>query len=114
RIGRALEDAAEDSSVVAIVLRIDSPGGSYVASDAIFDDIRRTRKSKPVVASLKDVAASGGYFVALAADRIIAQPGTLTGSVGVVGGKVVAAELLKSLGISTDAIEVGEHAGMWR
>lgn len=114
RIGKALEEAAEDSSVVAIVLRIDSPGGSYVASDTIFDHIRRARKAKPVVASLKDVAASGGYFVALAADRILASPGTLTGSIGVVGGKVVASELMKSAGIATDAIEVGEHAGMWR
>ncbi len=114
RIGKALEEAAEDSSVVAIVLRIDSPGGSYVASDTIFDQVRRARKSKPVVASLKNVAASGGYFVALAADRIIASPGTLTGSVGVVGGKVVAAELLKTLGVATDPIEVGAHAGMWR
>ncbi|MBM3547102.1 MAG: signal peptide peptidase SppA [Alphaproteobacteria bacterium] len=114
RIGKALEEAAEDPDVVAIVLRIDSPGGSYVASDTIFDHIRRTRKAKPVVASLKDVAASGGYFVALAADRIIASPGTLTGSIGVVGGKVVASELMKSAGVATDAIEVGEHAGMWR
>lgn len=114
RIGKALEEASEDRDVVAIVLRIDSPGGSYVASDAIFDQIRRARKAKPVVASLKDVAASGGYFVALAADRIIASPGTLTGSVGVVGGKVVAAELLKSAGVATDAIEAGEHAGMWK
>jgi len=114
RIGKALDEAAGDADVVAIVLRIDSPGGSYVASDTIYDQIRRARKSKPVVASLKDVAASGGYFVALAADRIIASPGTLTGSVGVVGGKVVAAELLKTLGVATDPIEVGEHAGMWR
>lgn len=114
RIGKALDEAAGDADVVAIVLRIDSPGGSYVASDTIYDQIRRARKSKPVVASLKDVAASGGYFVALAADRIVASPGTLTGSVGVVGGKVVAAELLKTLGVATDPIEVGEHAGMWR
>ncbi|MBL8687884.1 MAG: signal peptide peptidase SppA [Rhodospirillaceae bacterium] len=114
RIGKALDEAADDADVVAIVLRIDSPGGSYVASDTIYDQIRRARKSKPVVASLKDVAASGGYFVALAADRIVASPGTLTGSVGVVGGKVVAAELLKTLGVATDPIEVGEHAGMWR
>ena len=114
RVGKALDEAVEDPDVVAIVLRIDSPGGSYVASDAIFDQIRRARKVKPVIASLKDVAASGGYFVALAASRIIASPGTLTGSVGVVGGKVVAAELLKSAGVSTDAIEVGQHAGMWK
>ena len=113
RVGKALQKAAEDPDVVAIVLCIDSPGGSYVASDALFNDVRRARKSKPVVASLKDVAASGGYFVALAADRILASPATLTGSIGVVGGKVVAAELLKSLGVSTDAIEVGAHAGMW-
>ncbi|MBM3533164.1 MAG: signal peptide peptidase SppA [Alphaproteobacteria bacterium] len=114
RIGKALEEAAEDADVVAIVLRIDSPGGSYLASDAIFDHIRRARKAKPVVASLKDVAASGGYFVALAADRIVVSPGTLTGSIGVVGGKIVASELMRNAGIATDAIEVGEHAGMWR
>ena len=114
RIGKALEEALDDPDVVAIVLRIDSPGGSYVASDTIFDQIRRARKSKPVIASLKDIAASGGYFVALAADRIIALPGTLTGSVGVVGGKILASEFLKSAGVATEAIEVGEHAGMWR
>jgi protease IV len=114
RLGKAIDEAVDDPDVVAIVLRIDSPGGSYVASDTIFDHVRRARKAKPVVASLKDVAASGGYFVALAADRILASPGTLTGSVGVVGGKVVASELMRSAGVATDAIEVGAQAGMWR
>lgn len=113
RVGRALAKAADDPDVAAIILRIDSPGGSYVASDAIHAQVLRARQSKPVIASLKDVAASGGYFVALAADRILASPGTLTGSIGVVGGKIVVAELMKTLGVSTDPIEVGEHAGMW-
>lgn len=83
---KAIRDAAADDQVAAIVLRIDSPGGSALASDLIWREAQRTEK--PVVASLSDIAASGGYYIAVAADRIVAAPGTLTGSIGVVGGKV--------------------------
>jgi protease-4 len=97
-----------------VVLRVDSPGGSYVASDAIWREVRRLRESgKPVVASMGDVAASGGYFVAMAADAIVAQPGTITGSIGVFSGKVVTAGLLDWLGVGTDAVVEGRHARMF-
>ena len=82
--------AVEDDDVKAIVFRVDSPGGSYVASDAIWREVVRARKGgRPVVISMGNVAASGGYFVAMPADKIVAQPGTITGSIGVLGGKML-------------------------
>lgn len=108
---RALEDALEDEDVRAIVLRIDSPGGSYVASDAIWRAVARAReRGRPVVASLGDVAASGGYFIAMNADRIVAHPGTLTGSIGVVAGKFITRDLWLRLGVTWDEVVVGDHA----
>jgi len=86
-IGRYLRRARDDRSIRAIVLRIDSPGGSAIASDVIWRDVQLARASKPVVASMSDVAASGGYYVAMPAHAIVAEPGTLTGSIGVVMGK---------------------------
>jgi len=79
--------AREDDSLKAVVLRIDSPGGSVVASEVIRREVELTRRVKPVVVSMSDVAASGGYWIALPANRIVAQPGTLTGSIGVITGK---------------------------
>jgi protease-4 len=105
----AVRDAARDDAVAAIVLRIDSPGGSALASDLIWRAVKRA--GKPVVASLSDVAASGGYYVAVAADRIVAAPGTLTGSIGVVGGKVAVGGGLEKLGIHTDVVSRGRNAG---
>ena len=105
----ALRDAARDEAVAAIVLRIDSPGGSALASDLIWRAVKQA--GKPVVASLSDVAASGGYYVAVAADRIVAAPGTLTGSIGVVGGKVAVGGGLEKLGIHTDVVSRGRNAG---
>ena len=76
-----------DADVKAILFRIDSPGGSYVASDAIWRETVRAREAgKPVIVSMSDLAGSGGYFVAMAASKIVAQPGTITGSIGVLGG----------------------------
>ena len=110
-LGAALRQAAQDSDVAAVVLRVDSGGGSAVASDVIRREIHRARRAgTPVVTWLGDVAASGGYYIAMAADQIVAQPGTLTGSIGVVSGKAVTAELQDKLGLHTEAVSRGEHA----
>jgi len=106
---KAIRDAAKDDKVAAIVLRIDSPGGSALASDLIWREAERTKK--PVVASLSDTAASGGYYVAVAADRIVAAPGTLTGSIGVVGGKIAVGRALEKVGVHTDVVSKGRNAG---
>ncbi|GIH72394.1 S49 family peptidase [Sphaerimonospora thailandensis] len=110
----ALRSARRDEKVRAIVFRVDSPGGSYVASDAIWREVVLARKAgKPVIVSMGDLAASGGYFVSMAADLIVAQPGTLTGSIGVFGGKPVVGELLGKLGVVTEAVTEGANAGMF-
>jgi len=110
----AFRAAAEDEDVSAIIFRISSPGGSYVASDSIWrETIRAKAAGKPVIVSMGNVAGSGGYFVAMAADKIVAQPATITGSIGVLGGKMVTAGLWEKLGISWDEINTGPHATMW-
>jgi protease-4 len=106
---KAIREAAKDDEVAAIVLRIDSPGGSALASDLIWREAERTKK--PVVASLSDTAASGGYYIAVAADKIVAAPGTLTGSIGVVGGKVAVGGALERYGVHTDVVCKGKNAG---
>jgi protease-4 len=108
-IVKAIREAAADDKVAAIVLRIDSPGGSALASDLIWREAERAKK--PVVASLSDIAASGGYYIAVAADRIVAAPGTLTGSIGVVGGKVAIGGALEKVGVHTDVVSKGKNAG---
>jgi len=114
RIGKAFRDAVKDDSIKAILFRIDSPGGSYTASDAIWREVANARAAgKPVVVSMGDVAASGGYFAAMQADRIIAQPGTITGSIGVFSGKFVMAELWKKIGVNWDEVHAGRNAPMW-
>lgn len=114
RIAGAISDAIDDDEIDAILFRIDSPGGSYIASDIVWREIRRAREAgKPVVASMGGTAASGGYFVAMPADRIVAHPGTITGSIGVYGGKVVTTRLWERLGISWDGLYAGDRAGMW-
>jgi protease-4 len=105
----AIREAAKDDKVAAIVLRIDSPGGSALASDLIWREADRTKK--PVVASLSDTAASGGYYIAVAADRIVAAPGTLTGSIGVVGGKIAVGGALERFGVHTDVVSKGRNSG---
>ncbi|GAA0329908.1 signal peptide peptidase SppA [Actinoallomurus spadix] len=113
-IAAAFRAAAGDDKVKAIVFRIDSPGGSYVASDTIWREVILAREAgKPVVVSMGNVAASGGYFVAAPADTIVAQPGTLTGSIGVVFGKPVVGDLLDRLGIGLGSAEHGAHARMY-
>jgi protease-4 len=108
-IAKAIREAAADDKVAAIVLRIDSPGGSALASDLIWREAERAKK--PVVASLSDIAASGGYYIAVAADRIVAAPGTLTGSIGVVGGKLAVGGALEKVGVHTDVVSRGKNAG---
>lgn len=114
RIAEAISDAIDDDEIEAILFRIDSPGGSYIASDIVWREIRRASEAgKPVVASMAGTAASGGYFVAMPADRIVAHSGTVTGSIGVYGGKVVTARLWERLGITWDGLYAGDRAGMW-
>ncbi|GGS58038.1 signal peptide peptidase SppA [Planobispora rosea] len=110
----ALRAARRDDHVKAIVFRVDSPGGSYIASDSIWREVVLTREAgKPVIVSMGDVAASGGYFVSMAADVIIAQPGTLTGSIGVFGGKPVIGELLDKIGVTSETVSEGANAAMF-
>lgn len=108
---QAIDGLAADPTVRAIVVRIDSPGGSVLASDQIWRAIYRARQRKPVVASMGAVAASGGYYVASAAHEIWADPSTLTGSIGIFFGKVDVSALAERLGISVELLERGRHAG---
>ncbi|MEU0569866.1 signal peptide peptidase SppA [Nonomuraea sp. NPDC005983] len=112
-VSAALRAARRDEHVKAVVFRVDSPGGSYVASDTVWREVVLTRRVKPVIVSMGDVAASGGYFVSMAADVIVAQPGTLTGSIGVFGGKPVLSELLERIGITSEQVAEGANAGMF-
>jgi protease IV len=113
-LARAFNAAVRDKDVRAIVFRIDSPGGSATASETIWREVERAHKhGKPVIVTMGDLAASGGYYVAAPADKIVAEPATLTGSIGVVGGKIVLAGLLDKLGITTDSVERGANAGMF-
>jgi protease-4 len=110
----AFRQAIEDDDVKAILFRVDSPGGSYVASDAIWRETRRAReKGKPVIVSMGDLAGSGGYFVAMAADKIVAQPGTITGSIGVLGGKMLTTGLWDKLGVTWDEVHTSANSTMW-
>ena len=113
-VARAFRRAADDDDVRAIIFRIDSPGGSYVASDVIRREVARARRrGKPVVVSMGNVAGSGGYFVAAPANRIVAQPATLTGSIGVAAGKVVTEGLWEKLGVSWDHAAGNTNATFW-
>lgn len=112
-IAKAIKEAREDKSVKAIVFRIDSPGGSALASDVIWREVLLTttgKDKKPFIVSMSDVAASGGYYIACAADTIVALPTTITGSIGVLGGKLVFSGLLDKIGINTEIIERGDFA----
>ena len=110
-IAQALEEASESEEVEAILLRIDSPGGSALASDLIWQAAARARESgKPVVASFSDVAASGGYYLAAGADAIVAQPASITGSIGVYVLRPVLADALEKLGIGVETLTRGAHA----
>ena len=113
-VAGALRAAIEDKDVKAILFRVDSPGGSYVASDAIWrETVRAKEAGKPVIVSMGDVAGSGGYFVAMAADKIVAQPGTITGSIGVLGGKMLTSGFWDKVGLSWDEVHDGANATMF-
>ena len=107
-----IRSARADQSIRAIVLRIDSPGGSAVASEVIWRELMLTRDVKPLIVSMGDVAASGGYYIAVPAHAIVAQPGTLTGSIGIVTGKFVVAGALEKLGVGTGVVSDGAMADM--
>jgi len=109
---KVLRDLAEDPRIHAVVLRIDSPGGSAVASDLIWHEVMALRERKPVIASLGPVAASGAYYIASAADMIYAEPTTLTGSIGIFYGKADVSGLLDKVGIEVATFKRGEHADM--
>ena len=113
-VASAFRAAVVDKDVKAILFRVDSPGGSYVASDTIWREVVNARKAgKPVIVSMGDLAGSGGYFVAMAADKIVAQPGTITASIGVLGGKVLSAGFFDKIGISWDEVHNGANATMF-
>ena len=109
----AIRDARTDESVRAIVLRVDSPGGSAVASDAIWREVVLAKEDKPVIVSMSGLGASGGYYIGMAADTIVAQPATLTGSIGVVAGKIATGGTYKKAGITFELIEEGRFAGIY-
>jgi protease-4 len=115
RLVKAIRSARADDSVRAIVVRIDSPGGSSIASDVIWRELTVTKNEKParpLVASMSDLAASGGYYVAVAAPSIVAQPATLTGSIGIYGGKFITGGTYDKLGANIESIIIGRNAGL--
>ena len=115
RLVKAIRAARADDDVRAIVVRIDSPGGSSIASDVIWRELTITRSEKPgrpLVASMSDLAASGGYYVAMAAPHIVAQPATLTGSIGIYGGKFVTGGMYEKLGANIEAVSIGRNAAL--
>ena len=109
---RDVEAAANDPKIKAIVLRVDSPGGDGMASDYIAEAMKRARKNKPVIVSQGYVAGSGGYWLSMYADTIVAAPSTITGSIGVIGGWMYNKDLKEKLGFSTDHVQVGAHADL--
>jgi protease-4 len=112
-VREALEKAAADDSIKAVVLRIDSPGGSATASEIILDATKRVKAKKPFVVSMGDVAGSGGYYVACGADTVFADATTLTGSIGVVAGKLATTEMWRKVGITFKEYKRGQNAGIF-
>jgi protease IV len=111
---KTLNQARDDKTIKAIVLRIDSPGGSSLASDIIWRAIEAAKAKKPIVVSMSDVAASGGYYIACNANKIVAEPSTITGSIGVVGGKPVVKGFYDWIGVTNEYVMRGKNAGMFR
>ncbi len=112
KIRKALDEAARDDSIKAVVLRVNSPGGSAVASEIILDATRRVKAKKPFVVSMGNVAGSGGYYVACASDVIFADATTITASIGVVGGKLATEAMWKKVGITFKSYQRGRNAGL--
>ncbi|GAG51398.1 unnamed protein product, partial [marine sediment metagenome] len=113
RFRRLLERIGNDEETRGVVLRIDSPGGDALASDLLWRAISQLRREKPVVVSMGEVAASGGYYMAAAADAVFAEATTLTGSIGVVGGKLNLDGLYERIGVRKQVLEWGERAGLY-
>ncbi len=110
---KAFEKARSDNAIKAVVLRVDSPGGSAIASDLIWREVVRTQREKPVIVSMANYAASGGYYISMAAGTIVAQPGTLTGSIGVFGGKLNLKGLYNKVGLTKEIITHGQNATLY-
>jgi protease-4 len=113
-VAKALNDARDDKHIKAIVLRVDSPGGTSYASDIIWHAVESAKRKKPVVVSMGDVAASGGYYVSMTANKIVAEPSTITGSIGVFAGKPVLKGFYDWIGVSNEYVMRGKNAGMFR
>jgi protease IV len=112
-LARAIRQARNDATIKAIVLRVDSPGGSGTASEVIWRELTLARKSKPVIVSMGDVAASGGYYIAMPGDAIVAQPATITGSIGVFSGKFTLRGLYDKLGLKKEIVERGRNGAFF-
>jgi protease-4 len=111
KLANEIRKARENSSIKAIVLRVNSPGGSLTASDAIWREVKKTKGVKPIIASMSDVAASGGYYIAMACDSIVAQPNTITGSIGIFGLLFNFEDFLEDkLGITSENVNTGKHS----
>ncbi|MDE0637895.1 MAG: signal peptide peptidase SppA [Candidatus Poribacteria bacterium] len=110
---KAFEKARADNAIKAVVLRVNSPGGSAIASDLIWREVVRTQREKPVIVSMANYAASGGYYISMAAGTIVAQPGTLTGSIGVFGGKLNLKGLYNKVGLTKEIITHGQNATLY-
>ncbi len=108
-----IREVRNDDSIKAVVLRVDSPGGSTVASDVIWRELMLLRARKPLVVSMSDLAASGGYYIAMPGHVIVAQPGTLTGSIGIFSGKFVTGGTYSKLGMNIEAVSEGKYAEMY-
>ena len=109
---QALHEVRERHAIKAVVLRIDSPGGEESAADDIWHEVKRLAATKPVIVSMSDLAASGGYYIAAPASRIVAQPATITGSIGVYAGKLNILGLYRKLGLNVETVSRGRHAGL--
>jgi protease-4 len=107
---KLLRQVKDDSSIKGVILRIDSPGGDGIASDDILHAAKELSKKKPMVISMSDLAASGGYYIAMPAQVIVAQPSTLTGSIGIFGGKFVTGGVYEKLGAKIESTSIGRHA----
>jgi len=112
-VAEALREARKDSDIRAIVLRVDSPGGSGTASDVIWREVVLAKKAKPVIVSMGDLGASGGYYISMASDAIVAQPNTITGSIGVFGGKFILRGLYDKVGITKEILLRGQNADLF-
>jgi protease IV len=114
KVSEAIRKAVKDKRVKAIVLRVDSPGGSAIASETIWRETTLAReKKKPVIVSMGNVAASGGYYISTHADRIVAHPGTITGSIGVISAKPIVAKAKRKLGVHPEELKTSANAAMY-